>query len=217
MPVFDANDPRAQRAVRERFGEEVLFLERATKRAVQRGGDAMRREARQRTRAALGTKISRTWARSVTFPRGQPSLNATASVVSKAPKIISANARGDTILPRRSRELAIPIGPDKRGRGRFRRVALTPKTYEKAFGVRLVRVPLSGSRALLVDTERRSRGRAARRFAGEGTPVFLLVRRVSLSPRLRGLRDAAQEVGGSRALTELVRAYRRGGGSRGTR
>lgn len=166
---------------------EIAAGEKAVTAAVKDAGTGLRDNWRgQITRAGLGQRVART-IRSETYPKGRDSLNAAATVWSRAPVILEAHNTGPLIRSADGFWLAIPTpaaGKSLRG-GR-----ITPGEWERRTGLRLRFIYRRSSPSLLIAEARLSKkGRAvrSRSKAGRGltsVPIFLLVPQVRLSKRL---------------------------------
>lgn len=167
---------------------EHLAGERAVTAAMRQAGEAVKLEWRGQVAAALGVRLGNA-IRARTYPSGQPSMNASSLVWSKAPKITEAHERGATIRSSTGFWLAIPLPAAGKG---ARGAKISPGEWERRRGVRLRFVYLNGRRALLVADDARinSRGlgaakRGKRRADGilrgaQTVPIFVLVPQVKL-------------------------------------
>jgi hypothetical protein len=173
---------------------EIAAGEKAVSAATREAGTSLKTAWRgQITGAGLGQRLSRT-IRSAQYPKGQPSLNATALVWSNAPDIVSAHDTGPLIQSKDGFWLAIPTPAAGRGRGGAR---LTPGEWERRRGLRLRFVYRRRGPSLLVADRARinKRGQAVASRAKTGrnqvtAPIFLLVPQVKLPKRLDLDRDA---------------------------
>ena len=145
-------------------------------------------------RAGLGDRLANTW-RTRVYPRRGESWHPTVHVWSNAPMLAAAHADGGTIAPKAGKFLAIPTENVARKGGRRR----TPLDIESEFNQDLIIKPTRHPNvflALVRAVRARSRGfrsaSARRRAQGRAEqllPMFILVRQVTLMPRLnwRGL------------------------------
>jgi hypothetical protein len=146
--------------------------------AMRRVSDGLKEELRTQVEAAgLGTRLANTW-RNDTFPSKGASLEPTAYVWSKAPKIIGAFALGATILPLAGRRyLAIPTrNVPLKARGR----RMTPLEVEVFFNQDLViRHGRAGRRLAFVNVVGARNGRgfrpATRGRVAQGREVKLVL------------------------------------------
>ncbi|KAA0677781.1 hypothetical protein DS843_21925 [Roseomonas genomospecies 6] len=163
------------------MASEIKAAERAVTRGLTRASSGLQRELRgQARRAALGVGVEKAWSMN-RYPRARNSINAATLVFSKAQRIHDAFSADRTIRAQNGRWLVIPLDAAK-ARGwdhsrrmskgnRARRYAET-QAAEQTLGA-LAFVRLAGDRALLVHREGK----------GKPTPVFLLVKQVSLRKR----------------------------------
>jgi hypothetical protein len=146
-------------------------------------------------RAGLGDRLANTW-RTRVYPLRGESWHPTVHVWSNAPMLAAAHADGGVIVPKAGKFLAIPIDNVVRKGGRRRR----PLDIESEFNQDLVIKPTRHPNVFLalVRAVRARSGRGLRRASarrrGQGraeqlVPMFILVRQVTLTPRLnwRGL------------------------------
>jgi hypothetical protein len=146
-------------------------------------------------RAGLGDRLANTW-RTRLYPQRGESWHPTVHVWSNAPMLVAAHADGGTIVPKAGKFLAIPTENVGRKGGRRR----TPLDIESEFNQDLVIKPTRHPNVFLalVRAVRARSGRGLRRASarrrGQGraeqlVPMFILVRQVTLRPRLnwRGL------------------------------
>ncbi len=150
--------------------------------------------------AGLGQRLANTW-RGKTFPEAGASLEATAFVWSRAPKLIDAFDRGVTVRSSRGLWLAIPtkaagvMGLSSTGA----RKRMTPGGFERRTGMRLRFVFRPQGPSLLVaddarlgkdglvrPNKKRRRGgdRGTRSVERSTVVVFILVRQITLRKRL---------------------------------
>lgn len=177
---------------------ELLAGEQAVSDAVRGAALGLKTDWRgQITGAGLGARLART-IRSQDYPKGRPSLNAAALIWSNAPVIISAHDTGPLIRSKSGLWLAIPTaaaGKSTRG-GR-----ITPAEWERRRGVPLRFIYRARGPSLLVAEGRlnsRGLGVASRAKSGRGlasVPIFLLVRQVKLTKRLKLAKAAEVAVG----------------------
>lgn len=186
------------------MADEAAAGERAVSSAMRNAGTALKMAWRQQVvGAGLGVRLGNA-ARSETYPQGKNSLNASALVWSKAPKIYGAFEHGAVIRSRSGFWLAIPLPAAGKGP---RGARITPGVWENRTGRRLRFVYRSGRTALLVDDgTRRSAGsrlrsgqfgpRTARAFKNRTVPMFVLVPQVTLRKRLNlfSAADAAAQM-----------------------
>lgn len=179
---------------------EVLAGERAVTAAMRAAGSALKADWRgQITGAGLGPRVGNA-VRDAVYPKGGISMNATALVYSKAPKITAAHDAGPVIRSASGFFLAIPLPAAGKG---ARGAKITPGEWEARTGRRLTFIYRRGQSALLVDSgavirnapapafgERRKR---AKRFARPPAPIFALVPQVKLPKRL-SLFPAAERI-----------------------
>lgn len=144
---------------------EIRAGERAVSGAMRNAGTALKMAWRQQVLAAkLGTRLANA-ARSETYPEGRDSLNASALVWSKAPKIYGAFEKGPIIRAQDGFWLAIPkpaAGKGEKGR------KITPGEWERKTGRRLRFIFRKGRTALLVDDGTRGPGNAMARKSARG-------------------------------------------------
>ncbi|MEE4012102.1 DUF6441 family protein [Roseibium sp. FZY0029] len=158
-----------------------------------------KRYRQQTTAAGLGRKVAKAWRHNV-YPRhGVETLEPAALIFTKAPEIIQAFDKGQTIRPRNNSFLAIPTdyAPKSRERlSRGRRMSL--REFTETFGKDALSFrPRSGSHGSIVyafaeEGFRRSRGKrggsrrikAGGRQKSERVLMFVLVKQVRLSKRL---------------------------------
>lgn len=188
-----------------------LELARATRRATERSGLALKLRLRERTDAAFPpkTRLANTWRGDIyPFDASSNTLEPAYYVYTKAPKIIHAFEKGVTIRARNSVYLAIPA-PDA-GVRQWNR-ALTPREWQAATGIELTFVPLAGGQhALLVAhaywQRQAPKYRLRRKFSpilartmspGQRfVPIFYLSKQTTLRKRL-DIEAIAREFGGS--------------------
>lgn len=140
-------------------------LRRATKSAASRAANGLKNDLRSQVRlGGLGPKVANTW-RSQAYPKNGDSLDAVASVWSKAPHIIAAFDEGITIKARKKRYLAIPshFAPAKGTDGK----KIKPSNFPvKAYGeLRFVKGK-NGTDFLVVDQLRQSFSKKTGSFRG---------------------------------------------------
>lgn len=142
-----------------------------------------RREWLKRTQIKVGNLARRSFFYKVNPkekapPRGQrvdlAAIEATAYTKTEVGRALEF---GETIVPKRGRYLAIPIGASLGPSGRKRRTWSTPARYRAREGKPLVAIEKGGK---LILHQVRHRGR--RRFL---VPAYLLVPQVQIKPRLR--------------------------------
>jgi hypothetical protein len=146
-------------------------------------------------RAGLGDRLANTW-RTRIYPQRGESWHPTVHVWSNAPALAAAHADGGTVVPKAGKFLAIPTENVGRRGGRRR----TPLDIESEFNQALIIKPtrhpnmfLALIRAVRARSGRGIRRASARRQAQgraeQLVPMFILVRQVTLKPRLnwRGL------------------------------
>jgi hypothetical protein len=179
---------------------ELKAMQRAVDQAVREAGDALRADAKAHVSQVFGPRLGNAAFRHPVFysdtPKGQ--IGARVYIGSRIPEIIVPHEESARIRPSTRKRLAIPLpGGPARARGHFARKKLTPESYQQAFGVRLVPVPIGRGRVLLIDPEASATGtmsRGRRRFSRnprarkKGLAVFMLIDEVFLPKRLR-LRD----------------------------
>jgi hypothetical protein len=141
-------------------------------------------------RAGLGDRLANTW-RTRVYPLRGESWHPAVQVWSNAPMLAAAHADGGTIVPKAGKFLAIPT-ENVRSKGGRRR---TPLDIESEFNQDLVIKPtrhpnvfLALVRAVRARSGRGLRRASARRRAQgraeQLVPMFILVRQVTLKPRL---------------------------------
>jgi hypothetical protein len=141
-------------------------------------------------RAGLGDRLANTW-RTRVYPQRGESWHPTVHVWSNAPMLVAAHADGGTIVPKAGKFLAIATENVGRKGGRRR----TPLDIESEFNQDLVIKPtrhpnvfLALVRAVRARSGRGFRRASARRRAQgraeQLVPMFILVRQVTLRPRL---------------------------------
>jgi hypothetical protein len=146
-------------------------------------------------RAGLGDRLANTW-RTRVYPLRGESWHPTVHVWSNAPMLAAAHADGGTIVPKAGKFLAIPTENVGHKGGRRR----TPLDIESEFNQDLVIKPTRNPNVFLalIRAVRARSGRGIRRAsarrqdqgrAEQLVPMFILVRQVTLKPRLnwRGL------------------------------
>ena len=146
-------------------------------------------------RAGLGDRLANTW-RTRVYPLRGESWHPAVHLWSNAPELVAAHADGGVIVPKAGKFLAIPTENVGRKGGRRR----TPLDIESEFNQDLVIKPTRHPNVFLALVRavraRSGRGfrRASARRRGQGraeelVPMFILVRQVTLRPRLnwRGL------------------------------
>ncbi len=194
-------------------------LARATSAAVNETVSGLQADLRKDTEeAGLGKKVSNAWRKAV-YPKGKPSMNAAGTVWSNAPHIIDGYSKGGTIRARNSRYLAVPLPQAQklmRVRGSRRRI--TPQSFEKATGLKLVVVQRPGQNPLLIargvritksGSVRRMTVRKATKTMGERVmlsglaeaPMFVLVPHTQMKKRLDPLARANKR---SASLNTLI-------------
>lgn len=174
-------------SIAEALRAEIEAGERAVTLAMRRASEGLKADWRAEiTRGGLGRRLAGA-VRSETYPRQGVSMSAASLVWSNAPEIMESQSAGATIRARGGRWLAIPTpaaGRDVRGK-RF-----TPATWERRTGLTLRMVSRPGRASFLVADARidaRGRARASRSRTGRGVatvPIFVIVRQVSLRPRI---------------------------------
>jgi hypothetical protein len=165
---------------------------RGAKRFEARAKLEYRQEVR---RAGLGDRLANTW-RTRVYPLRGESWHPTVHVWSNAPMLAAAHADGGTIVPKAGKFLAIPT-ENVTSRGGRRR---TPRDIESEFNQDLIIKPTRHPNVFLalIRAVRARSGRGFRRTSarrrGQGraeqlVPMLILVRQVTLKPRLnwRGL------------------------------
>ncbi|ATQ67360.1 hypothetical protein CQW49_05220 [Methylosinus trichosporium OB3b] len=187
-----------------------LELARATRRATERSGHALKLRLRERTDAAFPpkTRLAQTWRGDVYPDASSTTLEPAYYVYTKAPKIIHAFDKGATIRARNGVYLAIPA--PAAGVRQWNR-ALTPREWQAATGIELTFVPLAGGQhALLVAhaywqrqapkyRHRRKFSPILARIMSRGqrfVPIFYLSKQTTLRKRL-DIEAIAREFGGS--------------------
>jgi hypothetical protein len=153
--------------------------------AAQAGAMAGARKFRERAvtalrddvrRAGLGDRLANTW-RAEVYPRDGASLTPAVFVWSNAPEIIAGHSNDGMLRGRSGNWLAIPtenVPPARIGlHGRNVRGSMTPAEVEAHFKAQLYTVPARSGNLL-----------AFIRIDGRAVPMFVLVRQVSLRPRL---------------------------------
>jgi hypothetical protein len=146
-------------------------------------------------RAGLGDRLANTW-RSRVYPLRGESWHPTVHVWSSAPMLAAAHADGGVIVPKAGKFLAIPT--ENVGRKGGKRP--TPLDIESEFNQDLVIKPTRHPNVFLAliramharsgrGFRRASARRRARGRAEQLVPMFILVRQITLRPRLnwRGL------------------------------
>ena len=173
---------------------QIKTGEIAVSRGMAAGGLTLKNLLRQQVILShLGEKLANS-IRLENYPKGQPSLGATALVYSKAPKLIRAFDEGPTITAKGGFWLAIGLPVIAHMRGEKGR-KITPKEWEEKTGKRLTFIYRKGRSALLVDTGKvvkfayfNKAGDHKRRRPGrikkDPIPIFALVPRVRLYRRL---------------------------------
>lgn len=162
-------------------------FERANTDAMKEARDGLKDEMRDQVfGAGLGRRLAYTWQGEV-YPKAGTSLEPSAYVFSKAPRILSLFATGAVIRPvNGSRYLWIPTDRVPRRRGRGNQTRMTPEEVERFYntdiyvrngrgGVKLAYVNASANRS------RRRTGaatRGPRRSEAKPIHVFTLVRSV---------------------------------------
>ena len=180
------------------IARELRAMQRAVDQAVREAGDALRADAKAHVSQVFGPRLGNAAFRHPVFysdtPKGQ--IGARVYIGSRIPEIIEPHEESARIRPSTRKRLAIPLpGGPARARGHFARKKLTPESYQRAFGVRLVPVRIGRGRVLLIDPEAsatgtKARGGRGRRFSRnprarkKGLAVFLLVDQVYLPKRL---------------------------------
>lgn len=143
-----------------------LRLKRATKIAARETAEGLKTELRSQVfTAGLGLKVANAW-RSAAYPKDKDSLNAVASVWSKAPHIIDAYNRGVPIRAKRRKFLAIPtqvcpkIGRDGK--------AIKPSNFpEERYGeLRFVWSKNRRTAFFVADNQRASYSKKTKEFRG---------------------------------------------------
>jgi hypothetical protein len=187
--------------------QEVNAGKRAVTMAMRSAAGTLKTAWRgQITSAGLGSRLSKV-VQSAAYPKGQPSLNAAAMVLTKSPQIISAHNDGATIRSKDGFWLAIPLPAAGRGVGGRR---ISPGEWERKTGRQLDFVYRRGKTALLVDVGKKAPGNVMVRIRKRGgsvlsdprtfdkrwRPMFILVPQVRLKKRL-DLGGAAQRVAGA--------------------
>ncbi len=190
-------------------------LAKATKGGIVEAATALKNNLREETRrAGLGQRLANTWQgppSHYVYPKSGESLDAAASVISKAPHIIDGYEKGAIIKSSSGRFLAVPLPQAQKligaGKSKYR---ITPRLLEEWMGIELVMIKRPGKHPLLVargvrlsggNNLNRSKGggtiqklktRSATKTMGERTmlagradvPMFVLIPQVSIKKRL---------------------------------
>lgn len=186
---------------REAWNQNEAALAEGLTAAMGDAGTELKEVLRDQVRSAgLGDRLANTWQGKV-FPQGRNSLDPSAYVWSKAPRIILAFGQGATIVPvNGSQRLAIPTENVPRNGRRL----MTPVEVEAAFNQDLiVRPGRKGSLLAFVNVipalNKRGFRKATPRRLASGRDVklvlmFVLVRSVFLAKRF-DIQAAAEKVG----------------------
>lgn len=176
-------------------------IKRGAMRAATRFRALAKLEFRRDTRAALGDRAANTWRDDVYPKGGKQSLHPAVVIFSKWPVPVRAHAEGATIVHREGLMLAIPTDSVPfRGRR-----PMTPVEVEAHFDQDLILV--KGPRSTLAFIDKGLRGRL-KRFRARGakgavpqanrrklTLMFVLVRQVTLRPRIAPAEKIAERIG----------------------
>lgn len=186
---------------------EMRAGERAVQSGIRGATLALKEDWRGQVRGAnLGTRLANT-IRGEVYPKGRNSANASGLVYTKAPKIIDAHDKGETIRSKHGFWLAIPLAAAGSRQGG---VKITPAQWEKRTGRQLQFVYRRGRSALLVDSgkvapdkngmhTRMSRkgfhqAFTPRGFSNRSVPMFVLTPMARLKDKLT-LMPAAERIG----------------------
>lgn len=177
-------------SLRKQMDRNVAMAERAVQGGVNDATLSLKATLRgQVASAGLGNRLANTW-RSNVKPK-RPALDADGMVWTKAPHIMRTHAFGATIRAKNGRFLAVPTKEAGAGRRGSR---LTPASWERRTGRKLIFVPARGSRPALLITDAATGSftkRGAARTSRAATPrsassvvVFILRPQVTLRKRL---------------------------------
>lgn len=179
-------------SVRKQMDRDVAMAERAVRGGVNDATLALKTTLRsQVTAVGLGQRLANTW-RSNVKPK-EASLTADGMVWTKAAYIMRAHAFGAVIRARNGRFLAIPTreaGVRTGGRG----AKVTPESWQRRTGRKLIFVPASGSRPALLITDAATgtftrkgaarTSRAASPRAPSSVVIFILLPQVRIRKKL---------------------------------
>lgn len=182
-------------------------VERAVTAGMRQASDGLKTSLRDDVvSAGLGERLARTW-RGTTYPQAGESLEATAFVWSRAPKLIDAFDRGVTIRSPRGFYLAIPtaaagaVGRTSSGKA----ARITPGGWERRAGMRLRFVYRRGRPSLLVAENVRltSKGVAASPAPhGSGERRHLRAGAAGVAAQAAQHRTCGRGVGRARAVAD---------------